>query len=170
MERELTADRITSKMRAMMYVFGKAPFGCTKNKEARTLEEDPNESPKVKDIFKLYAKVSATCQELARKYNKSVQTVTKILRNKTYLEQIVVKEKIFKGKHPALVTQTTFDKVQKRLPQKVKSERMGSRKYDYLLSRLVKCSYGYHLRPYSILKSNKKKTKKTRHFYYKCTI
>ncbi len=171
LEREMTAERITTKMDEMsmqgLHVYGRAPFGYTKNKEKRILEVNEKEAKIVRSIFNDYITENIGLRIIARRYNMNYANVCKMIKNRTYLGKIVWKENEAEGKHPAIISVKTFETAKKKLPADNRSERPTARKYNYLLSGLIYCACGRHLTPYSILKTTKKG--KVNYFYYKCT-
>ena len=104
---ELAFDR-KIKLGEVLY---RAPFGYTyQNKK---LVPDPEDALKIKEIFEMWAN-GVDYKEIAKKFNLSNSTLYQIIKNPIYLGKIKYKGELYKGKHRPLITQETFDVVNKK--------------------------------------------------------
>ncbi len=96
------------------------------------------------------------------------QKVTGILRNPVYIGQLRWGDAVHEGNHPPIISNEQFERVQVQLAQTVQ-RRMNLRTVKpqssrhYLLSGLLRCSYGAHMTGAAAHGRNAK------HFYYVCT-
>jgi len=98
---------------------GQPPRGYLRS-ASRTLIEDPVAGPVWREVFRRYAAgdglrplasyVTATLGTVVQ-----AQTVSRTLHSPAYLGLVVLGERTFPGRHPALVDQPTWDRVQARL-------------------------------------------------------
>ena len=167
LEREQLAERTRDKMHSMAakgeYTCGICPYGYKRPApHVNTLVIDERPAEEVRDIFKLYISGKSTNQiHLKYKDKRSKNQIINILRNKHYLGLITCKGQEFQGKHEPIIDQETFDRVQRRLPNKQYNSREAAQKYPYLLTGLLYCSCGKRLTPASY--------KDGTFHYYKCT-
>ena len=168
-EREMNSERTKSKMVSIAQgggiPYGHPPFGYKREKDTNTLALDPGNAEIVQAIFHKYINgisVDKLYAEFVGKI-KSKQNITNILRNKIYTGCILYDGQEYPGAHEPLISLSIWEKAIARLPGKRSSPRMASRKYDYLLSGIIKCYCGRHMTPYSFLKKGR------RFAYYKCT-
>ena len=103
-------------------VFGQVLLGYKKS-GVGLRELDPMTAPLIKRCFELYATGKYTLEELADEMcKKGLRThngkkleytkISRILNDKYYMGIIQIKDKVFKGKHPAIVSVKVFNKVQ----------------------------------------------------------
>lgn len=123
-EREVTGERIRDKIAASkqkgMWMGGSPPLGYAA--DGRTLKITDEEAALVRRIFARYLtlkSVPALTAELEREGVRSRSgaiirhgAVRHALRNRTYLGQIVHKDKVYPGLHPPIIDVETFDQVQ----------------------------------------------------------
>lgn len=139
-EREVTGERIRDKIAASkqkgMWMGGTVPLGYDLPGDAsRALVVNEPEAATVRDIFARYlvlGSVHALERELAEQAITSKQWTTRLgkvrggqpfsrgalfhlLRNRTYLGQIIHKENAYPGAHPPIVAADLFDQVQRQL-------------------------------------------------------
>jgi len=108
---ELAFDR---KIRFGEALF-RAPFGYTYyNKK---LIPDPKNAPKIKEIFEMWSQ-DIDYKEIANKFQIPASTLYKIIKNPIYLGKIKYKDKLYNGKHKALVSSELF-----KLANKLKNEK-----------------------------------------------
>lgn len=136
-EREVTGERIRDKISASkrkgMWMGGYVPIGYQAHE--RTLTPDPQYAPIVRSIFDYYIEFGnvRVLQDHVRSqgWRTPLRTTRKgtlyggkllsrghlyrILRNPIYIGKISHKGKIYKGNHPALISQSMFEQVQKLL-------------------------------------------------------
>lgn len=168
-EREMTSERTTMKMKSIAKA-GKIPYGTLpigyRRIDGNTLEVDPEGAAIVKDVFRAYAD-GVSNNEIFNKYSdriKSKNTLYNILRNRLYIGEIEYSGEIHSGEHDPIIDIELFEIVQTMLPcKRYNAPRLGSQKYKYLLSGLIKCHCGRQMTNYSVLK------KGVRFPYYKCT-
>jgi site-specific DNA recombinase len=133
-EREVTGERIRDKIAASkakgLWMGGSVPFGY--DIDGRTLKINDNEAETVRLIYKRYIELKSVpllYDDIEKRGIKSKVRVsgackktggttigrgalTHILQNRIYLGEIPHRDKIHKGQHKAIVTQTMWDKVQ----------------------------------------------------------
>jgi len=149
-EREVTAERIRDKIAASkrkgMWMGGSVPFGY--QPEGRTLKIDEEEAETVKTIFDLLSKtgnlldLKAEAQRLnlrsrCRVGRDGTKTGGKhfdrghlhhILTNPIYAGRIRHKDKVYEGRHPAIIDPHEWDKVQDQLQRKARKSRGAKQK------------------------------------------
>ena len=129
-EREVTGERIRDKFEATrqkgLWINGVAPYGYTKNENSVLIPEAPYDK-NVQEIFDKYLELGTV--EKLRSYlaeNKiysrsdkefSRGNIYKILSNKVYIGKLQHKDKVYEGKHNALINNETFNKVQELLQE-----------------------------------------------------
>lgn len=169
LEREQTSENTRNKMISIaargLCPYGNPPRGYKRGEKGdNQLYLDPRRAEEIKDIFQMYASPEYTMQDIQKRYRcLSKQAILNILRNQTYLGKIVYAGQIYPGRHPAIISQALFDKVQQTLPQANSglSLRKKAHKRQYLLSSLLRCKCGRYMSPAS--------AKSGRYFYYECT-
>lgn len=72
----------------------------------------------VQEIFQNFSNQDISLTQLSKKYNLSVNGLKKVLTNETYLGKIKFSGKVLRGKHPPLISQELFNKVQNKLKAK----------------------------------------------------
>lgn len=168
-EREQTGENTRNKMVSIaekgLWPVGLPPFGYRRGeKHDNVLYVDPRNSEKVKDIFNSYAG-DVPLFKIARKHERNAQAILYILRNTVYLGKIYYAGKTYQGKHQPIISETLFDAVQKKLPQKIENEscsiRPKQQKRPYLLAGLLRCRCGRYMTPES--------AKSGQYYYYRCT-
>lgn len=99
----------------------------------------PNgDGEKVEKIFSLYIK-GFSAQRISQIMElKQDKNVTNILKRQTYLGVIPYKDKVYPGRHKALISKETFDVVQEKMRQRSVGGR-ATEKGLHLLSGLVYC-------------------------------
>jgi DNA invertase Pin-like site-specific DNA recombinase len=186
-EREVTAERIRDKIAASkkqgMWMGGLAPLGYDPHPDPAVRELVINESgaETVRALFELYdryGKISdvehaaAECglRSKRRRFSSgreqggghlSTGQIYKILTNPVYLGQIRHKEKIWPGRHPAIVEDALWTRVQEKL--QVASRRRRGRRSDAQTAALtgkLRDQTGDRLTPTHSVKAGK------RHPYY----
>ena len=73
---------------------------------------DPENAEKVKEIFEMWSE-GISYKEITKKLNLPVSTLYQIIKNPIYLGKVKYKGELYKGKHPALISQELFDKTNK---------------------------------------------------------
>ncbi len=155
---------------------GKAPFGYRNIRvEKRGLiEVHPENAPKVRRIFHLYAFHNHTLDTLLDALHKEGVTYTvsvprfgrsklyEILRDRSYVGEIEFQGQWLPGKHPPLIDRPTWDRVQALLGDKVR------RSHDLLYAgELIHC--GHCQRPITGERVFKKtKDGQREYIYYRC--
>ena len=169
LEREQTSENTRNKMISIaargLCPYGNPPHGYKRGEKGdNQLYVDPREAEEIKDIFQMYASSKYTMQDIQKRYRGfSKQSILNILRNQTYLGKIVYAGQIYPGKHPAIISEELFRRVQEILPRasRGKISRPKSQRRKYLLSGLLRCHCGRYMSPAS--------AKSGRYFYYECT-
>jgi site-specific DNA recombinase len=147
-----------------------APIGYIDKGAGIPKELDPARAPLVRQAFELYASNALGLRELRREIAKnglrsksgkplSLNAVAGMLHNPFYIGLIHIKRtgQTFQGKHPALVSKATFDRVQAISAGKTALHKV---KHDFLFRRRVKCEKcGLHLIG---------ERQKSRYVYYRC--
>ncbi|MDC0977716.1 recombinase family protein [bacterium] len=175
LEREQTAERITDVMhyRASqgLYNGGGIPFGY--NVINREILINKKEKKVVEFMFNRFILVKST-SAITREVNTAgyrtrlgdlwdTRKIDKILRRPIYTGQIQWGNKLYKGVHQPIITESTFQKVKQIFESQKKH---GIRNTSNgLLKGLVNCSYCGS--PLSISYTKKKNNKK--YYYYRCT-
>ena len=116
----------------------------------------------VRDVFHSHLDPNVPVWSIVRKYRNvlSHPRIFAILRNPVYCGMIPRGGKIFPGKHSALITQETFDRVQEQSPHSNSDIRPKAQRYPYLLGGLVECTCGHRKTPASV--------KSGQYNYYRC--
>ena len=136
-EREVTGERIRDKIAASkrkgMWMGGVAPIGYVPNE--RTLAIDEAQAPRVREIYRLYLElrcVRSLQVELVQRGWVTPERITRradagggrpfsrghlyrILGNPIYIGQIVHKDEVYAGNHPAVIEPALWQEVQARL-------------------------------------------------------
>ncbi len=87
-------------------VLFRAPFGYVyQNKK---LIPDPENSPKVKEIFEMWSQ-DIDYKEISEKFNLPSSSLYRIIKNPIYLGKIKYRNKLYKGKHKPLINQELFN-------------------------------------------------------------
>ncbi len=114
-ERNVTSERTKFTMKQKFNNGGlitRAPLGYKIVNKTLTLADN---SYIVQEIYQTFLNTQTSLTQLAKKYNLSVNGLKKILSNQTYLGKVKFAGQIAQGKHPALVSNELFDKVQEKL-------------------------------------------------------
>ena len=166
-EREQTVENTKNKMLSIaskgLWPVGLPPFGYKRGEAGdNTLYIDPRRAEIVKDIFEMYASSKYTSAEILNKYKELTRSqLARMLTNRMYLGLIVYDGHEFPGKHPALITEDLFEKVQTKRAPLNRRIRPKAQKYPYLLAGLLYCHCGRQLVPAN--------AKSGRYHYYACT-
>jgi site-specific DNA recombinase len=169
-EREVTGERIRDKIAASkrkgMWMGGVVPLGY--DLEDRHLIVNPEEADKVKDIFQAYLAegcVSKLQIYLEKKDIRSKKRLSKtgntsgnnafsrgslyeLLQNRIYRGEIMHKGASFPGKHPAIIHQNLWDRVQAQFKVNLQAERKRPRVTSVsLLTGLLYDETGNRLTP-----------------------
>ncbi|WP_295317627.1 recombinase family protein, partial [Roseobacter sp.] len=187
-EREVTAERIRDKIAASkkkgLWMGGVPPLGYDPHPDpnARELVVNKDEARTVQTLFDLYdrhgslAAVEREAAELGLRSKRhrfrsgreqggnrmSGGQIHKILLNPVYLGQIRHKDKIWPGKHPAIIDEALWDRVQQKLQQAARRGRgrtIGASDPALLTGKLCDDT-GDRLTPTHSIKSGR------RHRYY----
>lgn len=175
-EREVIAERIRDKMSATrkrgQWIGGSVPFGYIV--ENKRLIPDSKNIQIVSAIFNRYLQVEETAI-IARELNASdikpkngnvwtPKMIYTILRNPTYIGEVLYKGEIYKGEQEAIVEKELWDKVQVVIKEKgtiIKNG--GGTKRNVPLKGIVRCGIcGGAMSPTYTNKGNK------RYCYYVC--
>jgi site-specific DNA recombinase len=147
-----------------------APLGYIDKGAGIPKDLDPARAPLVRQAFELYASNSYGLLDLRREMTKrglrtkngkvlSLNAVSWVLHNPFYIGLIHIKRtgQTYQGKHPALISKATFDRVQAILAGKTV---LRTVKHDFLFRRRVSCGKcGLHLIG---------ECQKSRLIYYRC--
>src|SRR5665213_1681786 len=147
-----------------------APVGYIDKGAGVPKDIDPARAPLVRQAFELYASNMFGLLELRREITKrglrskngkvlSLNAVSHVLHNPFYIGLIHIKRTgvTYQGKHPALVSKATFDRVQAILAGKTV---LRTVRHDFLFRRLVACKKcGLHLIG---------ERQKSQYVYYRC--
>jgi DNA invertase Pin-like site-specific DNA recombinase len=169
-EREVTGERIRDKIAASkrkgLWMGGVVPMGYVPSD--RTLAIDEPEAERVRQMYRLYLElggVPAVVMELTRRGWRTPVRVTRrpgssggrafsrgnvygILSNRIYIGQIVHKDEVFEGQHPAIVDGALWDAVQALMRSNVNGHRarVGAAEPS-LLTGLAFDEWGHRLTP-----------------------
>lgn len=94
-------------------VMSRAPFGY--KIESKQLIPDEQNKLLIEEIFRTFLESDMSLNQLAKKYNFSVNGLKKILKNFTYIGKVKFSGQIIQGKHQPLITTELFNKVQLKL-------------------------------------------------------
>ncbi|MEI2679138.1 MAG: recombinase family protein [Burkholderiaceae bacterium] len=169
-EREVTGERIRDKIAASkrkgLWMGGLAPVGYLPND--RTLAIDEPRAELVRGLYRLYLElgcVSALVAEVARRGWVTPARITRregaaggrpfsrghlyrILSNPVYIGQIVHKDQVFAGQHPAIVEIDLWDAVQDQMKANQQGHRTrANSSQPSLLTGLVFDESGHRLTP-----------------------
>ena len=147
-----------------------APVGYIDKGAGIPKDIDASRAPLVRQAFELYASNMYGLRDLRREIAKrglrsktgkvlSLNAVSQMLHNPFYIGLIHIKRtgQTYQGKHPALVSKATFDRVQAILAGKTV---LRSVRHDFLFRRRVSCEKcGLHLIG---------ERQKSKYIYYRC--
>jgi len=128
---------------------GLAPFGYINNPKTRNIEPDPVKAKIIKKAFEEYGQGKHTLKSLAERLSfwgvvsgigkpLCKATLQRMLTNKVYLGLIVHNGETYEGGFPAIVSRTTFEKVQEVLKNRAKPRHSKKRHY-FPFTGLLKC-------------------------------
>ncbi len=100
---QLSFDRKISLGEALY----RAPFGYSY--QNKRLVKDPEKSSKVKEIFEMWVS-GVNYTEICEKFKISPSTFYQIIKNPIYIGKIRYKNELYKGKHPPIIDEKTFNK------------------------------------------------------------
>ncbi len=114
---------------------GWAPLGYLNDYKNHTVILDPEKYRAIRKVFELYATGNYALSDLADFFNKKGITgrtgkkiyragIERILRNPFYCGMMKFNNELHEGKHPAIVSKETFDKVQKVLEEKSRRKKV----------------------------------------------
>ena len=164
--RDVLADNTRNKMISIAaageWAPGLVPIGYKREgRKKNTLVVDPRGAAKVRDIFEMYSNKKYATKDICIKYSMTRSQVLWILRNRLYIGKIVYAGKEYQGKHPPIISEELFKRVQMELPDAQTRRRPKSEKRNYLLTGLLRCHCGKFICPAS--------AKSGQYFYYICT-
>ena len=81
----------------------------------KELVVEPGKKLIVEDVFRTFLNQDISLTQLAKNYNFSVNGIKKLLKNFTYIGKIKFSGQILQGKHPPLISNELFNKVQTKL-------------------------------------------------------
>ena len=127
---------------------GKPPYGYYVDKE-RYLCVNETTAPIVKEIFRMYAEGKLVREILAYLDEHSIRTTNgkkftfsilqKMLGSRRYIGEYKYGEVVIPNAVPAIIDETTFEKVQRRLEKNRRAAASGKAKEDYLLTTKLFC-------------------------------
>ncbi len=91
----------------------KPPFGY--KMLDKKLEIDSQEGPKVKQLFNDFLQEDISLNQLAKRYNLTVNGLKKVLSNRAYLGEVKFDGKTHQGIHQCLLEEETFKQIQEKL-------------------------------------------------------
>ena len=94
-------------------VMSKPAFGY-KIEQGKLIKDEEN-ARKVQNIFSDFLQNEVSLNQLAFKYNFSVNGVKKILKNFTYIGKVKFDNQVHEGKHEQIISSTDFNHVQDKL-------------------------------------------------------
>jgi len=127
----------------------RAPFGYVNNPKTRNIEPEPLKSKIVKKMFQEFAEEKHSFESMRNRLALwgitsrngspvSKSNVQHILTNKAYIGFIVNNGETYPGKFPALISQSTFNKVQQLLKKRARPDRTR-KNYHFPFTKLFKC-------------------------------
>ena len=157
----------------------RAPFGYLNDKNTGKFIFDPQVSPNIKKLFKLFATGDyffADIVEYCQKHNISTSfkmpmnqpALKRIFTNPFYIGLFKWKGEICEGSHEPLITKDLFDQVQRQV--KKRSFKMKKAKEThYFRGGFIKCGQcGYSITSQCDVKK-RKSGKVVRYYYFRCT-
>ena len=152
---------------------GKPPFGYYVDKE-RHLCVNETTAPIVQEIFRMYAEGRVVREILAYLEERAIRTTNgkkftfsilqKMLGSRRYIGEYKYGEVVIPNAVPAIIDETTFEKVQRRLEKNRRAAASGKAKEEYLLTTKLFCG---KCGAYMVGESGTSRTKAI-HRYYKC--
>lgn len=141
LEREtiLERTRIGRKKRAeegFWYGTANEPYAYHYNEATGVLEPIPEKVEDVKRMMELYLQGYPMTQ-IAEMFNIQDQTLRSIFTTPVNLGKVPYKDEIFEGKHQAIITQETYDKVQQKMKERSKTYKHA----NYLLAGKIICGH-----------------------------
>ena len=145
----------------------RAPLGYLDMGKGQLKAIDKKKARLVKEVFEKYATGNYTQIDIAKlatsiglmNYNDrplNKDSISNMLNNPFYTGLMKVKNKVYKGKHQPLISQTLYNKVQKVLHDKTHKK---IKKHDFIFRKILKCS----LCNYSMVGEHQKGN-----IYYRC--
>lgn len=155
------------------YNGGGVPTGYTIDKD-QFFRLDPKTAPVVLEVFTLYAG-GKTIREIVDSLNEqgirtyrgkpmSINSVTRMLKNRRYIGEYSYKDVVFEDGIPAIVPKELFDKVQQRMAKNKKAPAHFKAEDEYLLTTKLYCG---KCGAYMTGESGTSQTGRV-HRYYKC--
>ncbi len=89
----------------------RAPLGYVY--ENRKLTIHPEDSEKVKDIFKMWAS-GVHYKEIAAQHSIPISTLYEIIKNPTYIGKIRYRGKLYKANHPQIIEEKLFNQINQK--------------------------------------------------------
>ena len=128
---------------------GLAPFGYVNNPKTRTIEPEPTKSRCVAKAFEEFSQGRHTLESLGQrlsfwgvvsKTGKPIckATLQRMLTNRVYLGLIIHNGETYEGGFPAIVSQATFEAVQKVLKQRARP-RKSKKRHNFPFVGLLTC-------------------------------
>src|SRR4051794_3569912 len=173
-EREVTAERIRDKIAASkrkgLRMGGPVPLGYTVRDKKLVI--DPNEAEQVRAIFARYLELGCLNALAADLRERGVLTKVSprrdgssrsgipfskgplgyLLRNRTYIGEVIHKGQHYKGEHTPIVSPELFEAVQAALSAKAQAGRGGQANAGSLLKGLLYDDRGHRMTPSSAKK------------------
>jgi site-specific DNA recombinase len=108
---------------------GARPFGYDYNRESGCLQVNQDEASVVQDIFDMYVSRRMGTTSIARRLNdRGIRTkqgslwradaVITMLSNRAYLGEVLFRDQSYEGKHPPIVSASTFENANKTLRER----------------------------------------------------
>ena len=152
---------------------GKPPYGYYVDKE-RHLCVNETTAPIVQEIFRMYAEGKLVREILAYLEERGIRTTNgkkftfsilqKMLGSRRYIGEYKYGEVVIPNAVPAIIDETLFEKVQRRLEKNRRAAASGKAKEDYLLTTKLFCG---KCGVYMVGESGTSRTGNI-HRYYKC--
>ena len=189
-EREVNSERTRDKRAASAkrgkWLGGFPVLGYDVDHSNKKILVNQEEAKQVEDIFNTYLELKSTLETANQLNKKGISTkawVTKrgrqlggkpfckntvkyYLKNPLFIGKIRYKDKLYDGEHSAIINEELFNKVRDCLQRnrELKNSPYRTKRYDYLLTGLVKCTYcGSSM--FSGTSNSKGKT----YLYYRCS-
>jgi site-specific DNA recombinase len=158
---------------------GPAPIGYINNFKKKNIEADPEHFDFVKVILEKYADGELKTYEIKQKFFEAgiktrsggpvhLNTIRRMLVNPFYTGIFKLKDELYPGSHPKMISLETFEKIQKRLADEARKVDWSLEKRDdkgFLFSDLGKCGEC----GYTVIQDYHRKKSGREFRYYRCT-
>ena len=181
-ERELISERIRDKIleraRKGMWTNGRLPFGYIK--EDKKLVIEPKEAEIIQFMFESFIKNPSLCGLYHKLKGKKIvnraglpfskPAIDCILKNILYTGKLKYRDNIYEGIHKPIISKDVFNEVQNIRKDHIRPKKMMSYNFS-LFPGLIRCKEcNSAMVAVFTNKIKHKNNKRTRYFYYRCSV